>query len=148
PLMAGPKKDPGDTNNPDNQGSVQLTQDFTILANTTQLVTAVAFNIPPGAQITDVLIHVLTMVNSATSAPLSIGSASCGTQYVSGVNVKAATGRLTPTYTAAQLAAMAGVSTAGAAAPIAGPVFIDITSVGQPSAGVVQVTVRYLQNPV
>ena len=64
---------------------------------------------------------------------------------MSGVNVKAATGRIVPTYTAAQLAAMSGQSVLGVAAPIPGPLYLTITSVGQPTVGFVNVTVNYIQ---
>lgn len=144
PGFFGPNKDPGDPNAPYNQGTPTLTQQFLLSFNAT-LTTEVEFWVPPGCQLQDFLIDVLTAFNSATSATLTVGSASGGTQYVSGVDVKASTGRKTPTYTAAQLAAMAGLTVLGVAAPIAGPVFVDITSVGQPTAGVVQFAARYIQ---
>lgn len=148
PLSSGPNKDAGDPNNPFNQALVQIQRSFIIPLSTTGLVTEVAFFIPPSAQISDIIVDVLTVSNAATSSTLSVGNVSSGTQYASGVDVKSAAGRIRPTFTAAQLAAMAGYTTAGVAAPNAGPVFIDITSVGQPSAGVVFITFEILQNPV
>ena len=52
-----------------------------------------------------------------------------------------------PTYTAAQLAAMSGQSVTGTAAAIAAPgnVYLTITSVGAPTAGYVTVVVNYTQ---
>jgi hypothetical protein len=54
------------------------------------------------------------------------------------VNVKAATGRIAATFTAAQLAAMANTGSNG-------PVVATVTSVGQPTAGQVRVTIQYVQ---
>jgi len=101
--------------------------------------------IPAGSEIIDFNVDVLTAFNSATSATLSIGLTAGGTEYVSSVNVKAATGRIAPTYTAAQLAAMNGVTTTGTAAPTTAPVVVTVTPVGATSAGYVVVTVIYAQ---
>jgi len=145
PLLAGPNKDAGDPNAPFNQGPVDLNQIVNMPVNTGGLVTEVLINIPPGCRIDSFIVDVLTAYDSATSATLSAGSTPGGTQYLSGVNVKAATGRIIPTYTAAQLAAMAGTTVLGVAAPIAGPLYLDITSVGQPANGYVTVLVNYIQ---
>lgn len=144
PLMAGPNKDPGDSTNPYNQGTTALSQ-FAAMPFNSSLLTEVILNVPPGCQISAFDVDVLTVYNSATSATFSAGSTSAGGQYVSGVNVKAATGRISITYTAAQLAAMAGLTLTGGAAPVAGPLFLDIVSVGVPTAGFVFITVKYAQ---
>lgn len=146
PLMAGPNKDPGDSNAPYNQGTAQLAQYVNIPVNTGGLKSEVEIWLPPGARISAFDIDVLTAFDSATSATFSAGITSGGTDYVSGVNVKAATGRIAPTYTAAQLAAMSDQSVLGVAAPIPGQLFLTITSVGQPANGFVSVTVKYMQN--
>ncbi len=146
PLMAGPQKDAGDPNYPYNQGTVKLTQYVNIPFNAT-LKSEVEVFLPPGARITSFDIDVLTAFNSATSATFSAGITSGGTDYVSGVDVKSAAGRIAPTYTAAQLAAMSDQSIVGVAAPIPGQLFLTITSVGQPTAGYVTVAVNYAQNP-
>jgi len=134
----------GQTNGP-NQGFSRLEQFATIVQSGGALVQSATIYVPVGSRISNFSIDVLTAFNSATSATLSIGTSAGGTQYASGVDVKAATGRIAITFTAAQLAAMAGLTTAGAAAPTVAPVVISITSVGAPSAGVVAVTTSYVQ---
>ena len=102
--------------------------------------------IPAGSQITAFDIDVLTAFNSGTSATLSIGTSAAATTYVSGVDVKTATGRIGATYTAAQLAAMSNQSVLGVASPTLAPVVITITPVGTAAtAGYVNVTVKYIQ---
>lgn len=96
------------------------------------------FVLPANAQIVEVYADVLTAFNSATSATLTVGSASAGTQYASGVNAKTA-GRATVAASAAQAAAMANIGTNR-------NVVTTVTSVGQPTAGQVRVTLLYVQN--
>jgi hypothetical protein len=93
--------------------------------------------LPYDSQIVDIVVDVLTAYNSATSATLTVGTASAGTTYASGVNAKTA-GRVRPTFTAAQLAAMDDIDTNGT-------VVATVTSVGQPTAGQVRVTYLYVQ---
>lgn len=94
-------------------------------------------NLPASSQIVDIIPDVLTAFNSATSATLSVGTASGGTQYASGVNAKTA-GRAAPSFSAAQLAAMDDIGTNRT-------LVATVTSVGQPTAGQVRVTVLYVQ---
>lgn len=96
----------------------------------------IIFVLPKNAHIVAFFIDVLTAYDSATSATLSIGSASAGTQYVSGVNAKTA-GRAAPTLSAAQLLAASDITTNTT-------VYATVTSVGQPTAGSVRVTVQYV----
>jgi hypothetical protein len=119
-----------------NIGLAVLSQTVLIDFDTT-LVQNATINVPYGSQLVEIVVDVLTQYNSATSAGLTIGTASAGTQYVSGVNVKTGT-RIYPTFTAAQLAAMDDVGTNGA-------VVATVTSVGQPTAGQVRVTYTYVQ---
>ncbi len=93
------------------------------------------FVLPKSGQIVDVIVDVLTAYDSATSATLTVGSASAGTQYAGSVNAKTA-GRTRPTFSAAQLAAMDDIGTSTT-------VYATVTSVGQPTAGQVRVTVVY-----
>jgi hypothetical protein len=93
--------------------------------------------LPYDSQIVDIIVDVLTQYNSATSATVSVGTASGGTQYASGVNAKTGI-RVLPTFTAAQLAAMDDIGTNGT-------VVATVTSVGQPTAGQVRVTYCYVQ---
>lgn len=104
-------------------------------AGVSGLVQDIVFEIPAGSQLISITPDVLTAYDSATSATLSVGTASGGTQYASGINAKTA-GRAAVTVSAAQAAAMddVGASTA---------VVATITSVGQPTAGLVRVTLMY-----
>lgn len=145
PVIAGTLTT-GQTDGP-NQGYVQLSQTIGIPFNAT-LVSNATIYVPKNAIIQSFTNDVLTAFDSATSATLSAGVASGGTEYMSGVNVKAATGRIAATYTAAQLAAMKNIGVTGVAVAAANQVKtinITVTSVGQPTAGYVYVTVSYLQ---
>lgn len=133
----------GQTNGP-NQGLVRLSQFATIVQSGGATLQTATLYIPVGSRITSFDIDVLTAFDSATSAALTIGTTSGSSTYVSGVNVKTA-GRAAITFSAAQLAAMAGLTTAGAASPTVAPVVISIVSVGAPTTGVVAVAVSYTQ---
>ncbi len=141
PVVSGTLQQ-GETNGP-NQGFAVLTQSTSITQNSTTAVSSTLY-IPAGSEIIDFNIDVLTAFNSATSATLTIGTAAAGTQYVGSIDAKTA-GRAAPTYTAAQLAAMNGVSVLGVAAPTTAPVVVTVTPVGATSAGYVVVTVLYVQ---
>jgi hypothetical protein len=100
------------------------------------LVQDISFTLPANSQILRVIADVLTAYDSATSATLSVGTTSGGTQYASSINAKTA-GRAAPTLSAAQLLAMANIGTNTT-------VVATVTSVGQPTAGLVRVTVEYV----
>lgn len=117
-------------------GNVVLSQSLVIGFDAT-LVQNGTFKLPANAQIVDFNVDALTAYDSATSATLSIGTASGGTQYVSGLSVKT-TGRKSNGYSAAQLAAIANIGSSTSAVA-------TVTSVGQPTAGSVRVTVLYVQ---
>lgn len=118
-------------------GTVVLSKTALINFDAT-LVQNASFTLPANAQIVDFFVDVLTAYDSATSATLSAGTSSGGTQYLSGVSVKTA-GRRSNGFSAAQLAAMDGIGTNTA-------LVATVTSVGQPTAGQVRVTVVYVQN--
>jgi len=141
PVVSGTLQQ-GETNGP-NQGFAVLTQSTSITQNSTTAVSSTLY-IPAGSEIIDFNIDVLTAFNSATSATLTIGTAAAGTQYVGSIDAKTA-GRDAITYTAAQLAAMNGVTTTGTAAPTTAPVVVTVTPVGATSAGYVVVTIIYAQ---
>ena len=142
PVRSGTLKT-GETNGP-NLGLAVLEQETSITQNSTTAVSSTLY-IPVGSKIINILVDVLTAFNSGTSAVLSVGTAAAGTQYASGVDVKTATGRITPTFTAAQLAAMSNVSVLGVAAPTTAPVVVTVTPTGATSAGYVRVTLVYAQ---
>ena len=116
-------------------GNVVLSQTAVLNQNSTTAVSG-TFAVPAGAQLVDVVVDVLTAFNSATSAVLSVGTAAAGTQYAGSVDAKTA-GRVRPTFTAAQLAAMDDVGTNTS-------VVATITPTGATSAGQVRVTVLYV----
>ena len=126
-----------------NQGFAVLSQSTSITQNSTTAVSSTLY-IPAGARIVDFYINVLTAYDSATSATLTIGTAAAGTQYVGSIDAKTA-GRAAITYSAAQLAAMNGVTVTGTAAATTPPVVVTVTPVGATSAGYVVVTVLYVQ---
>jgi hypothetical protein len=76
--------------------------------------TSVTEVLPAGSQIIDIYID--TMVDeavgggTATAIAATVGTAAAGTQYVSSTDVFAG-GRFVPTFTTAQLAAMADIGT-------------------------------------
>lgn len=115
-------------------GTAVFSQTALIDFNTT-LTSEAVFVLPKDGQIVDVVVDVLTAYNSATSATLTVGSASAGTQYAGAVDAKTA-GRVRPTFTAAQLAAMDDIDGNTS-------VYVTVTSVGQPTAGSARVTVLY-----
>lgn len=119
-----------------NLGLAVLSQTVLINFNAT-LVQNGSINLPFGSQIVDIVVDVLTQYDSATSATLTVGTASAGTTYASGVNAKTGV-RVRPTFTAAQLASMANIGTTGT-------VVATVTSVGQPTVGQVRVTYLYVQ---
>lgn len=141
PVVSGDLQT-GETYGP-NQGFAVLSQSTSITQNSTTAVSSTLY-IPAGARIVDFYINVLTAYDSATSATLTIGTAAAGTQYVGSIDAKTA-GRAAITYSAAQLAAMNGVTVTGTAAATTPPVVVTVTPVGATSAGYVVVTVLYVQ---
>ena len=119
-----------------NIGLAVLSQTVLIDVNATLVQNGTVY-LPFGSQIVDIIVDVLTQYDSATSATLTVGTASAGTTYASGVNAKTGV-RVRPTFTAAQLAAMDDIGTNGT-------VVATVTSVGQPTAGQVRVTYLYVQ---
>lgn len=134
PLTSGDKH-AGQTGGP-NWGYPVLAQTQTINFDGT-LVQNATFNLPINTQIVRVVPDVTTAYNSATSATLSVGTSSGNTAYVGSVDGKTA-GRAVPAYTGAQLASMKNIGTNTT-------VVATVTSVGQPTAGSINVTVEYVQ---
>ena len=131
-----------------NVGTTVLTQAVPFTFDAT-LVQNVTFYIPAGSKILNVFVDVITGYDSATSATLSAGKTSGGTQYVSGVNVKT-TARTIPTFTTAQLTNMQStpvdVSAQTTGSDAVSAIVVTITSVGQPTAGTGFFTMQYAQS--
>jgi hypothetical protein len=134
PLASGDKA--AGVSGGSNIGYAQLVQSATLNFDAT-LVQSATFNLPINSIITGFNIDVLTAYDSATSATLTIGTAAAGTQYAGSVNAKT-TGRAAPTYSAAQLLAASNITTNTS-------VVVTVTSVGQPTAGKVFISVEYVQ---
>lgn len=117
-------------------GYVTQTQSGVVTFDAT-LVQNLTFKVPANAQIVDFYVDVLTAYDSATSATLSAGRTSGGTELLSGISVKTA-GRRSNGFSATQLGNMANVGSNTS-------VVVTVTSVGQPTAGQVRVTVLYAQ---
>jgi len=131
-----------------NTGTTVLRQIQTIPFNTT-LTSTVTSYLPSGCNILNITADVVAVFNSATSATLSVGKTAGSIEYASGVDVKTATGRITPTFTAAQLLAMQSttldISSAITGESACSAIVTTITSVGQPTVGSVVVTLTYIQ---
>lgn len=136
PVISGDKRS-ADDSGPANTGFSVLSQTALLTHNTTNAVSA-HFALPAGSQIEDILIDNLIVWNSATSDTLSVGKTAGGTEYASGVDTKAAAGRLAPTLTAAQLTAMANIGSNT-------DVYATVTPVGSSTTGSTRVTIRYVQ---
>jgi len=112
----------------------------TVAAGTASSVTEV---LPAGSQIINIFID--TMVDevvgggTATAIAATVGTAAAGTQYVSSTDVFAG-GRFTPTFTTAQLAAMADIG-----ANINVVLTVDPNGTISTTQGVYRLTVVYAQ---
>jgi hypothetical protein len=116
-------------------GGVQLVQSGYVTFKAATLVNDLTFILPANSAIQNILVDTLTAYDSATSAGLTVGTASAGTQYMSSVDVKS-TGRETQSLSAAQLLAMSNIGSNTS-------VIVTVTSVGQPTTGNVFVQVLY-----
>lgn len=116
-------------------GGVQLVQSGYVTFKAATLVNDLTFILPANSAIQNILVDTLTAYDSATSAGLTVGTASAGTQYMSSVDVKS-TGRETQSLSAAQLLAMSNIGTNTS-------VIVTVTSVGQPTTGNVFVQIQY-----
>jgi len=95
-------------------GYAVLTQAISLTSTADGLAVSGSILIPAGSQIVNFQIDTLTAPVSgggtATTAPITIGTAAAGTQYLSATNCFSA-GRASLSFTAAQLTAMSNVST-------------------------------------
>jgi len=95
-------------------GFVVMMQTNTVTTLASGAASSVTEVLPAGSQIINIFID--TMVDeavgggTATAIAATVGTAAAGTQYVSSTDVFAG-GRFTPTFTTAQLAAMADIGT-------------------------------------
>jgi hypothetical protein len=120
-----------------NQGLAILMQQVTLVHSTTAVVSATAY-LPKHSVLLDILVDTTAAWDSATSDTLSVGTAAAGTQYASGVDVKAAAGRIRPTFTGAQLINMLDTGSNEA-------IVASVTPVGSAANGQTTVTYIYAQ---
>lgn len=95
-----------------NGGYVVLSQTISLTSIAAGTAISGSITIPSGAQIISFEVDTLTapVGNTATTAPITIGTAAAGTEYLSATDAYAA-GRAALTFTAAQLTAMSNVGT-------------------------------------
>lgn len=134
PIVSGPRVDTNVSGALANQGLAILTQQVTLNQNGATAVSATVY-VPKHSILIDIIVDTITAWNSATSDTLSVGTAAAGTQYASGIDTKTAA-RVRPTFTGAQLGAMADASDA---------IVATVTPVGAASAGQTVVTYVYAQ---
>jgi hypothetical protein len=95
-----------------NGGYAVLSQTISLTSNSGAAVSG-SINIPADSQIIDIVIDTLTApdagAGTATTAPITVGTAAAGTQYLSATDCFAA-GRTALSFTAAQLTAMSDVN--------------------------------------
>jgi hypothetical protein len=116
-------------------GDVGVSQTVTLQAASAANVDG-TITVPPNSKILDFLID-STVLWTATTASLTVGTAAGGAQYVSGFDVKTVTRGPTAAFTAAQLAAMDNV---GNNTTIA----FRVASTGAHNVGTTKATVRYI----
>lgn len=139
PLISGPRRD-ADAAGPANTGLVILSQTMTLTQNGVADVSG-TFTIPEHCQILDFLVDNQIVWNAAVSASLTIGTAALGTQYATGMDVKAAVARFVAPVspTAAQLAALKDTGTNKS-------VVVTVTpAAGATTTGTTHITMRYIQ---
>lgn len=137
PIKSGDRADPLSATVLANQGLSVMEQSAPIQQNSTTAV-SVTFNVPKYSKIMDVFFDTQVAWDSATSATGTIGTAAAGTQYGGAIDLKATAGRLRPTFTGAQLAAMDNTGTNEA-------VVFTATVSGATAAGNGFVTIVYAQ---
>jgi hypothetical protein len=124
-----------------NGGYATLLQTISLTSTANGLAVSGSISIPAGSQIVNFFVDTLTAPvaggGTATTAPITIGTAAAGTQYLSATDCFAA-GRAALTFTAAQLTAMSNVGT-----NISVFATVDPNGTISTTQGVFQVTVVY-----
>lgn len=95
-------------------GDVVLTKTTTVTTNADGTASSASLSLPTSAQIIDFKVDTVQDEavggGTATTIPVTVGTAAAGTQYMSSTDMFAG-GRAAPTLTTAQLAAMANIGT-------------------------------------
>ena len=124
-------------------GFVVLSQTTTVTTAAAGTATSATITLPASSQIIDFVVDMtvneVVGAGTATTIPMTIGTAAAGTQYVSSTDVFAG-GRIALTFTAAQLSAMADIGTRQSVV-----ITLDPNGTIVSTQGVVRLTVVYAQ---
>lgn len=124
-------------------GFVVLSQTTTVTTAAAGTATSATLTLPASSQIidfvADMVVDEVVGGGTATTIPMTIGTAAAGTQYLSATNVFAG-GRIALTFTAAQLSAMADIGSNTSVV-----VTLDPNGTISTTQGVIRLTVVYAQ---
>lgn len=124
-------------------GFVVMSQTTTVTTAAAGTATSATLTLPASSQIIDFIadmtVNEVVGGGTATTIPMTIGTAAAGTQYVSSTDVFAG-GRIALTFTAAQLSAMSDISTNTSVVVTLDPNGTIVTT-----QGVIRLTVVYAQ---
>jgi len=126
-----------------NGGFVVLSQTTTVTTAAAGTATSATITLPASSQIIDLIadmtVNEVVGGGTATTIPMTIGTAAAGTQYLSSTDVFAG-GRIALTFTAAQLSAMADIGSNTSVV-----VTLDPNGTISTTQGVIRLTVVYAQ---
>ena len=124
-------------------GFVVMTQTTTVTTAAAGTATSATLTLPASSQIiefiADMVVNEVVGAGTATTIPMTIGTAAAGTQYVSSTDVFAG-GRIALTFTAAQLSAMSNIGSNTSVVVTLDPNGTIVTT-----QGVIRLTVVYAQ---
>lgn len=124
-------------------GFVVVSQTTTVTTAAAGTATSATLTLPASSQIidfiADMIVNEAVGGGTATTIPMTIGTAAAGTQYVSSTDVIAG-GRIDLTFTAAQLTAMSDIGTNTSVV-----VTLDPNGTISTTQGVIRLTVVYAQ---
>jgi hypothetical protein len=124
-------------------GFVVMSQTTTVTTAAAGTATSATITLPASSQIIDLIadmtVNEVVGGGTATTIPMTIGTAAAGTQYVSSTDVFAG-GRIALTFTAAQLLAMSDIGTNTSVVVTLDPNGTIVTT-----QGVIRLTVVYAQ---
>ena len=124
-------------------GFVVMSQTTTVTTAAAGTATSATITLPASSQIIDLIadmvVNEVVGAGTATTIPMTIGTAAAGTQYVSSTDVFAG-GRIALTFTAAQLSAMADIGSNTSVV-----VTLDPNGTISTTQGVIRLTVVYAQ---
>ena len=124
-------------------GFVVVSQTTTVTTAAAGTATSATLTLPASAQIINIIVDTVQLqvigAGTATTMPVTVGTAAAGTQYVSATDAIAG-GRVTLAFTAAQLAAMADIGASQSVVITADPNGTVVTT-----QAIYRLTVAYAQ---